>query len=101
MKQIKVYFLIEDFEKLKESAKFQNQTISQFLRNSVNSKIENSPVPKIKKVYKVTNPDLLFFISNISKNINQIAEKLNSKYEFDRKMLLDTYKKVMSFKSEN
>jgi len=101
MKQIKVYFPIEDFEKLKESSKSQNITMSEFLRNAVNSKIENAPVPKIKKVYKVTNPDLLFFISNISNNINQIAKKLNSKNEFDRKMLLEIYQKVMSFKNED
>jgi len=101
MKQIKVYFPIDDFENLKLQAKNQNLTMSEFLRNAVNSKIENAPVPKSKKVYKVTNPDLLFFISNIANNINQIAKKMNSKRELDRKMLLDIYEKVMSFKNEN
>jgi len=98
MKQIKVYFPIEDFERLKESSKSQNITMSEFLRNAVNTKIENAPVPKSKKVYKVTNPDLLFFISNIANNINQVAKKINSKNEFDRKAIFDIYEKVMSFK---
>jgi len=98
MKQIKVYFPVEDFESLKLQAKNQNITMSEFLRNAVNSKIENAPTPKSKKVYKVTHPELLFFISNIANNLNQIAKKLNSKGELDRKMLLDIYKKVMSFK---
>jgi len=101
MKQIKVYFPPKDFERLKTEAKNQNLTMSEFIRNSVNSKLENAPAPKIKKVYKVTNPNLLFFISNIANNINQIAKKLNSKNEFDRKALLEIYQKVMSFKNEN
>ncbi len=101
MKQIKVYFPVEDFENLKQISKSQNITMSEFLRNAVNSKMENAPAPKSKKVYKVTNPDLLFFISNIANNINQIAKKLNAKSEFDRKALLEIYIKVKSFKNEN
>lgn len=98
MKQIKVYFPVEDFDRLKESSKSQNITMSEFIRNSTNSKLENAPAPKTKKVYKVSDPKLLFFLSNISNNINQIAKKINSKNEFDRKAIFDIYEKVMSFK---
>jgi len=97
MKQIKIYLPIDDFEKLKNISKSQNMTMSEFMRKSVNSKMENAPVPKVKKEVLVADPKLLFFLSNISSNLNQIAKKLNSKGEFDRKMLLDIHQKVMSF----
>ena len=97
MKQIKIYLPISDYENLKKISKSQNLTMSEFMRNSVNSKMENAPVPKVKKEVLVADPKLLFFLSNISSNLNQIAKKLNSKGEFDRKMLLDIHQKVMSF----
>ena len=97
MKQIKIYLPISDYENLKKISKSQNLTMSEFMRNSVNSKMENAPVPKTKKEVLVADPKLLFFLSNISNNLNQIAKKLNSKGEFDRKALLDIHQKVMSF----
>ena len=53
--------------------------MSEFLRNSVNAKLENAPLPKSKKIYKATDPKLLFEINKIGNNLNQIARQLNSK----------------------
>ncbi len=79
MKQIKVYFPIDDFKKLKNISKSQSITMSEFLRNSVNTKLENAPLPKSKKIYKATDPKLLFELNKIGNNLNQIARQLNSK----------------------
>ena len=53
--------------------------MSEFSRKSVNSKIENAPAPKTKKVYKVADPQLLYELNKIGTNLNQIAKSLNSK----------------------
>lgn len=99
LKQIKVYFSEEDYQKIKDESALDNISMAEYIRQKINLKIDNPPTPKKAKVtYKKTNPDLLFLLSNISNNINQIAKRLNSKNEFDRKALLDIYKKVMSFK---
>jgi len=79
MKQIKVFFPVSDYETLKQTSKNHNLTMSEFIRKSVNSKIENAPAPKTKKVYKVTDPKLLFELNKIGNNLNQIAKQLNSK----------------------
>ena len=81
MKQIKVFFPVTDFENLKQISKSQNVTMSEFIRKSVNSKIENAPTPKLKKVYKTADPKLLYEINKIGINLNQIAKNLNSKKE--------------------
>jgi hypothetical protein len=79
MKQIKVFFTVHDFEILKQTSKDQNLTMSEFIRKSVNSKIENAPAPKTKKVYKVADPKLLYELNKIGVNLNQIAKNLNEK----------------------
>lgn len=79
MKQIKVYFPLSDFENLKENSKSQEITMSEFVRNSVNTKIANAPLPKSKKVYRVADPKVLFEVNKIGNNLNQIARQLNSK----------------------
>lgn len=99
LKQIKVYFSEEDYQKIKDESASENISMAEFIRQKINLKIENPPTPKkAKMTYKKIDPKLLFFLSNISNNINQVAKKLNSKGELDRKMLLDIYKKVMNFK---
>lgn len=79
MKQIKVFFPVSDYEILKQTSKDHNLTMSEFVRNSVNSKIENAPAPRIKKVYKVADPRLLYELNKIEFNLNQIAKNLNLK----------------------
>ena len=53
--------------------------MSEFIRKSVNSKIENAPAPRTKKVYKVADHRLLYELNKIGNNLNQIAKSLNSK----------------------
>jgi len=78
MKQIKVFFSEFDYSFLKKISADRDITMSEFIRKSVNSKIENPPAPKTKKVYKVADPKLLFELNKIGNNLNQIAKKLNS-----------------------
>ena len=79
MKQIKVFFPVSDYETLKQTSKDHNLTMSEFIRKSVNSKIENAPAPKTKKVYKVADTQLLYELNKIGVNLNQIAKNLNAK----------------------
>ena len=79
MKQIKVFFLPTDLEKLKQKSAEQNLTMSEYIRKSVNAKIENAPSPKQKKVYRSTDPKLLFELNKIGVNLNQIAKQFNAK----------------------
>lgn len=99
LKQIKVYFSEDDYQKIKDESASENISMAEYIRQKINLKIENPPTPKkAKMTYKKTNPDLLFLLSNIANNINQIAKKLNSKNEFDRRAIFEIYEKVMSFK---
>lgn len=79
MKQIKVFFPVSDYEILKQTSRDNNLTMSEFIRKSVNSKIENAPAPRTKKVYKVADHRLLYELNKIGNNLNQIAKSLNSK----------------------
>ncbi len=78
LKQVKVYFSPIDHEKLKSEADRKNVSLAELIRQKINLKIENAPAPrKTKKVYKQTDPKLLFELNKIGNNLNQIAKKLN------------------------
>lgn len=62
--------------------------MSEFIRKSVNTKIENAPTPKAKKVYKKTDPELLYELNKIGVNLNQIARKLNEKNDINTVSIL-------------
>ncbi len=80
MKQIKVFFPVDDYEILKQTSKSQEITMSEFIRKSVNSKVKNPPSPKLeKKVYRTTDPKLLYELNKIGTNLNQIAREVNKK----------------------
>lgn len=99
LKQIKVYFSETDYQKIKDESTEKNLSMAELIRQKINLKIDNPPDPKKPKMtYKKTDPKLLFELNKIGNNLNQIAKKLNSKNEFDRKSILEIYQKVMSFK---
>lgn len=101
MKQLKVYFKIEDFDRMSKITKEQNITMSEFIRNATHATIVNPPKPQIKKSYKVTNPDLLFMLNKIGTNLNQVAKRLNSKNELESVAIFEMYEKIMCLKNED
>ena len=84
LKQIKVNFYPHQHEKLKQIAKSNNTTIAQFIREKLDLELEEKDTRKIytpvqKKVYKTSDPKLLFELNKIGNNLNQIAKVINQK----------------------
>jgi len=84
LKQVKVNFYPEQHKLLKEKAAAENVTIAQYIRSQLDLNLDEKDTRKIyaetqKKVYKETDPKLLYEISKIGNNLNQIARQINRK----------------------
>jgi len=71
-------------EQIKNLAKANNVTIAQYIREQLALELDPKDTRKIytetqKKVYKSTDPKLLYEINKIGNNLNQIARVLNTK----------------------
>lgn len=98
LKQIKVYFSEVDYMNILVFSQAKNISMAEFIRQKINVKIDNPIQPKIKLVYRNTDPRLLYELNKIGNNLNQIAKKLNSKNEFETRAIFEIYQKVMSLK---
>jgi hypothetical protein len=96
LKQVKVYFSEDDFLQLKLEATERKISMAELVRQKMKTEIPNAPVPKReKKVYRTTDPKLLYELNKIGINLNQITKKLNSKNELESKAIFAIYEKVM------
>lgn len=76
-KQVKVNLDVEDHAQLKLYCDANNITLAEFFRASANYKINDARDPQQKRVHKTTDPKLLYHLSKIGGNLNQIAKHLN------------------------
>ena len=82
-KQIKVNVTPEHHHLLTELSTKENMTIAQFIRSKLD--IDLSIKPRVRKkrtdsaTYKKVDPALLYQISKIGNNINQIAKAVNER----------------------
>jgi hypothetical protein len=86
-KQVKINMKPEDDEKLLLVAEKNHKTKADYIRGVLKIEIENAPAPKIEKVYKKTDPFLMYEIKKIGVNLNQIAKHTNIKKRVEREML--------------
>jgi hypothetical protein len=78
MKKIKVFFEDVDYEQIKKLSDNEGVSMSEFIRNSVGMTFKKTPKKTAKDVARI-----LFLLSNMSNNINQIAKKCNTKKMVD------------------
>ena len=84
LKQVKVNFYEEQHNFLKAKAKENNMTIAQFIRQQLNINLDDKDVKnryKNKEEKELTKKDemLIYQVSKIGNNLNQIAKVLNTK----------------------
>ena len=84
LKQIKVNFYPYQHEQIKNLAVEKKVTIAQFIREKLELTLDEKDTRKIytetqKKVYKSSDPKLLFELNKIGNNLNQIAKVINQK----------------------
>jgi len=84
LKQVKVNLYPHQHEQIKNLAKSNNITIAQYIREQLDLNLDPKDTRKIytetqKKVYKETDPKLLYELNKIGNNLNQIARVLNQK----------------------
>ncbi len=78
MKQIKVYLSIQDYKKIKSEAVQKSISVAEVVRQKMDLKIQNPPVPKRpKRIYKDVDPKLLYELNNIIIIMTHIAKKLS------------------------
>ncbi len=102
LKQVKVNLYPHQYLQIKEKAKSNNVTIAQYIREQLNLNLDPKDTRKIytetqKKVYKETDPKLLYEINKIGNNLNQIARVLNQKKDdLNRVEILQSLVKIES-----
>jgi len=85
--QVKVTMKPKDHNKLLLVAEENHQTKADYIRSVLKIKIENAPALKVKKTYKMTDPNLMYQIVKIGVNLNQIAKHANIKKRVEREIL--------------
>ena len=88
-KQVKVNLDEEVHQKLKEFCDARNITMAEYFRNQINTKIDDAREPQQKRVHKTTDPKLLYHLSKIGGNLNQIATHLNEGNTLDVQILAE------------
>lgn len=101
MKQIKINVVESDYFEIAQLAKEADLSMAKYFRSLLGMKISDEkkrkePIPKIN--YKKCDPELLYEISAIGRNLNQIARKLNSENILELEKLNEIHEKVMSLK---
>jgi len=95
LKQVKVNFYQEQHQLLKQKADENNMTIAQYIRQKLELELDKKDTRKKyqetkKIIYSKTNPELLYQLSKVGNNLNQIARNLNSKKDIDSVDILQT-----------
>jgi hypothetical protein len=85
--QVKINMKPDDYDRLSLLAREKKLTMAEYVRSVLDIEFENAPAPKIKKVYKKTDPFLLCEIARIGTNLNQIARYTNIKKRIEREIL--------------
>ena len=86
-KQVKINMKLDDYDRLFLLSKEKNLTMAEYIRNILNIEFKNAPAPKMEKVYKKTDPFLMYEIKKIGVNLNQIAKHTNIKKRVEREIL--------------
>jgi hypothetical protein len=86
-KQIKVNFTPIVYEKLSQIADEKGITKAKLIRDFLGAKIADEREPKRKRIHKTADPKLLYHLSKIGGNLNQIAKHLNEGNKLDFQVL--------------
>lgn len=81
-KQVKVNLTPEHHQQLTDIALENNMTIAQYIRDNLNINLKEKPRIRKKRTdsaeFNKADPQLIYHLSMIGNNINQIAKHLNS-----------------------
>ncbi|RXJ68663.1 hypothetical protein CRV08_07530 [Halarcobacter ebronensis] len=87
-KQVKVNLTSEHHQQLLDVALKKDMTLAQYIRDSLNINLKEKPRVRKKRtdsaIYNKADPLLIYHLSMIGSNINQIAKHLNSGNSLDR-----------------
>lgn len=87
-KQVKVNLTPEHYAELLEKAAALDKTLAQYIRDNLNIDLKEKPRVRKKRTdsseFNKADPQLIYHLSMIGNNINQIAKHLNSGNSFDR-----------------
>ena len=102
-KQIKINILPEQHADLENSAREKNISIAQFVRLQLGFDLKDTKSFKKRRtdsaVYNKVDPEVLYHLSKIGNNINQIARSLNRGDNIDSlAVLLDIRRKLYDYK---
>ena len=86
-KQVKVNFTPEHFEKLEQFSSKKGVSKAEYIRQRLNIEYEDMPQPKGKAQTKEADPKLIYELSRIGANLNQIARYANTNKALDREIL--------------
>ena len=90
-KQVKINLTPEHHQELEKEALANNQTIAQFIRDKLDINLKEKPrtrkMRSDKKEVIKADPQLLYHLSKIGNNLNQISKHLNSGNAVDRVVL--------------
>jgi len=84
-KQVKINFYPEQYQILLTEAKKNDSTIAQYIRQKLNLNLSEKDTKKRyaksdeKDCHKKTDPKLIYELSKIGTNLNQITYKINKK----------------------
>jgi len=105
-KQVKVNLTPEHHQKLTDIAIENNMTVAEYIRKKLDIDLKEKPRVRKKRtdsvVFNKADPQLIYHLSRIGKNINQIAKHLNSGNSFDRAvlaLLIDIRNKLDDYKN--
>jgi len=95
LKQVKVNLYPHQHLQIQQLAKDNNVTIAQYIREKLALELEEKDTRKAykkhdEKLVKVADPKLLYNLSKIGNNLNQIAKQLNSKKEVSSIEILES-----------
>ena len=104
-KQVKVNLTPEHHQQLTDIALENNMTLAQYIRDNLNIDLKEKPRVRKKRTdsaeFNKADPQLIYHLSMIGNNINQIAKHLNSGNSLDRvalATLMDIRDKLNDYK---
>jgi len=104
-KQVKVNLTLEHHAELFEKATALDMTLAQYIRNNLNIDLKEKPRVRKKRtdstVFNKADPKLIYHLSKIGNNLNQLTKHLNSGNAFDRvglATLMDIRDKLNDYK---
>lgn len=104
-KQVKINLTPEHHAELLEKAAALDMTLAQYIRDNLNIDLKEKPRVRKKRTdsaeFNKADPQLIYHLSMIGNNINQIAKHLNSGNSLDRvalATLMDIRDKLNDYK---